>query len=56
MLLYKVRDLLNPPGSENQIAFQFSRETEEKIITNSREGIRLGKLVSDEYLGSISLR
>jgi len=31
-----------------------SKETEEKIISNSREGIRLGKLVSDEYLDSIS--
>ncbi len=54
MLLNKVRDLSNPPGSENQIAFQLSKETEEKIIANSREGIRLGKLVSDEYLDSIS--
>jgi len=54
MLLGKVRDLSTPPGSENQIAFQLSKETEEKIIANSREGIRLGKLVSDEYLDSIS--
>jgi len=53
MLLNKVRELSNPPGSENQIAFQLSKETEEKIIENSREGIRLGKLVSDEYLDSI---
>ena len=53
MLLSKVRELSNPPGSENQIAFQLSKETEEKIIENSREGIRLGKLVSDEYLDSI---
>jgi hypothetical protein len=54
MLLNKVRELSNPPGSENQIGFQLSKETEEKIISNSREGIRLGKLVSDEYLDSIS--
>jgi len=54
MLLNKVRDLSNPPGSENQIAFQLSKEAEERIISNSREGIRLGKLVSDEYLDSIS--
>ncbi len=54
ILLSKVRDLSNPPGSVNQIGFQLSRETEEKIISNSREGIRLGKLVSDEYLDSIS--
>ncbi|MBT3353723.1 MAG: hypothetical protein HN402_02280 [Candidatus Scalindua sp.] len=54
ILLSKVRDLSNPPGSKNQIAFQVSKETEEKIISNSREGIRLGKLVSDEYLDSIS--
>jgi len=53
MLLNKVRELSNPPGSENQIAFQLSKETEGKIIENSREGIRLGKLVSDEYLDSI---
>ena len=31
-----------------------SKETEKKIISNTREGIRLGKLVSDEYLDSIS--
>ena len=54
MLLNKVRDLSNPQGSANQIGFQLSKETEEKIISNSREGIRLGKLVSDEYLDSIS--
>ena len=54
ILLNKVRDLSNPPGSDNQICFQLSKETEEKIISNSREGIRLGKLVSDEYLDSIS--
>ncbi len=54
MLLTKVRELSNPPGSENQIAFHLSKETEEKIISNSSEGIRLGKLVSDEYLDSIS--
>ncbi|MBC8548512.1 MAG: hypothetical protein H8D23_02580 [Candidatus Brocadiales bacterium] len=54
MLLSKVRYLTNPPGSVNQIGFQLSKETEEKIILNSREGIRLGKLVSDEYLDSIS--
>ena len=53
ILLNKIRELSNPPGSENQIAFQLSKETEGKIITNSREGIRLGKLVSDEYLDSI---
>ncbi len=54
ILLTSVRDLSNPPGSENQIGFQLSNETEEKIISNSREGIRLGKRVSDEYLDSIS--
>ncbi len=54
MLLTKVRELSNPPGSENQIGFQLSKETEDKIISNSREGIRLGKLISDEYLDSIS--
>ena len=53
-MLTKVRELSNPPGSENQIAFQLSKEAEERIISNSREGIRLGKLVSDEYLDSIS--
>jgi len=54
VLLNKVRALSNPQGSANQIGFQLSKETEEKIISNSREGIRLGKLVSDEYLDSIS--
>ena len=53
ILLNKVRDLSNPPGSKNQIGFQLSKETEEEIISNTREGIRLGKLVSDEYLDSI---
>jgi hypothetical protein len=54
ILLNNVRALSTPPGSENQICFQLSKETEERIISNSREGIRLGKLVSDEYLDSIS--
>ncbi len=53
ILLNKVRDLSNPPGSENQISFQLSKEREEEIISSAREGIRLGKLVSDEYLDNI---
>jgi hypothetical protein len=30
-----------------------SKKTEEKMISNTEEGIRLGKLVSDEYLDYI---
>lgn len=53
ILLNKSRDLSNPPGSENQSSFELSKETEEKIISYIEEGIRLGKLVSDEYLDYI---
>ncbi len=49
-LLNEARDLSNPPGSENQPSFELPKETEEKIFSNTKEGIRLGKLVSDDYL------
>ena len=54
ILLNKARDLSNPPESENQSSFKLSRETEEKLFSNTEEGIRLGKLVSDEYLDYIN--
>ena len=50
ILLNEARDLSNPPGSENQPSFELLKETEEKIFSNTEEGIRLGKLVSDDYL------
>lgn len=53
MLLNEARDLSNSPGSENQSSFELSKEVEEKIFSNNKEGIRLGKLVSDEYLDYI---
>ena len=54
ILLNKARDLSNPPESENQSSFKLSRETEEKLFSNTEKGIRLGKLVSDEYLDYIN--
>ncbi|MFH1328128.1 MAG: hypothetical protein ABIH76_04710, partial [Candidatus Bathyarchaeota archaeon] len=50
ILLNEARDMSNPPGAEKQSSFSLSKEIEEKIYTNTEEGIRLGKLVSDEYL------
>lgn len=49
-LLNEARDLTNPPESETQPSFELSKETEDKISSNNTEGIRLGKLVSDDYL------
>lgn len=53
ILLNEARDLSNPPGSETQSSFKLSKETEEKIFSNNEEGIKLGKLVSDDYLDSM---
>jgi len=50
ILLNEARDLSNPPESQNQTVFELSKEIEEKIYSNNEEGIRLGKLVSDDYL------
>lgn len=50
MLLNEARDLTNPSESESQPSFELSKETEEKIFSNNKEGIRLGKLVSNDYL------
>ena len=54
IMLNKARDLSNPPESENQSSFKLSRETEEKLFSYTEKGIRLGKLVSDEYLDFIN--
>ena len=50
ILLNKSRSLANTPESENQPNFELSKETEEKILLNIEEGIRLGKLIDDDYL------
>lgn len=54
ILLNKARDLSNPPESEKQSSFTLSKEVEEQIALNNKEGLKLGKLVSDDYLDFLS--
>ena len=54
ILLNKARDLSNPPESETQSSFELSKETVGKLFSNTEEGIKLGKLISDEYLDYIN--
>ncbi len=52
-LLHESIDLSNPEGSENLSQFELSKETEDTILADLKEGIRLSKIVSNEYLDYI---